>query len=200
MTQEVISGIKTPPLMMRFLPALPLILICYAGAMKLIPQKTSNEKHFAAASLLPEPLLRANDTYGEWKDGMEDAEQEMAKSATARAELETLSNKKAAADQIEKAITSAKKTSEKNAPLLTWVAKVRADETFSNLVKTSEELRKKSTFDASKIAQLPFAERLDKVAEYQAVQQLVDAHNQSVLEKSPYLKTLIATKPKIQPE
>lgn len=185
---------------MRFLPALLLFLTCYAGAMKLIPQKTSNEKHFAAASLLPEPLLRMDDTYEEWKDSMEKAKQEMAKSATARAELETLSNKKATAEQIERAIASAKKTSEKNAPLLKWVAEVRADETLSNLVKAREELQKKTTFDANNIGKLPFAERLDKVAEYQAVKLQVDTHNQSVVGNSPYLKTLLAKKPKIQPE
>lgn len=145
-------------------------------------------------------MVPKEDTYVTWKDEMESSKQEIAKTASARAELESLLKQKEAAAQVEKAISQAKTTSEKMAKLVDWVAKVRADSTFNKLVVDNGELQKRIAFDATEVNRLSFSERLKKVEEYRQVQVDVTNHNQNVEASIPHLSKLLSSKPEIQAE
>lgn len=161
----------------------------------MIPKQTSEGKHLAAASLLPESVVGSRDTYEVWKNSMTDAVAQGVKNQQARADLEVLEKQWGVAKEVEKVIAKAEDVSEKNENLDEWVQKTNNDPTFATLKKNSVDLRQKMAFNSAEIAKLPFLERLNKIAEYRAIHTEVDTHNVAVDAAGDALKKLLETKP-----
>lgn len=200
LTSRLISDINKTRLMKRYLPAMLLFCLCYAGAMQLAPRKSGEGNHVPAASLLNAPFDSNDDSYARWKESIENAKDEQKKLANDRAKVKDLESRNAAAKEVEKAIADANSMKQKNALLQQWVVATSADETWKNLLVNHERLQKKADFKVEDVAKLPFLDRLDRVVELRALSQEVMNYNSQVKQAAPHLQGLLAKKPKDQPE